>query len=668
MNERRQGKARPHHLGDGPGNEEALLGHQSRSGVRENQVLEQARWLREHALSAIPIHALLRRVNPDGAEELICSCAGKATCDRPGKHVAVLWAEFQSRLATKDELDTWFDTGKPRSGLGIVTGQISGLFDIETDPPDGAASWQELVDGRQVPSTWSFTSGRGGRHRLFTLPKGVHVGTQSGIRPGIDVRGEGGMAVLPPSLHRTGVRYAWVEGCAPWETELADAPQWLLDELTSPPAAEEPSTPIRRRTTRYVDEGAPNGERNVDAHRYASRLRGLGIDREEAEILVCQFAANCDPPLEEKEWRGCLDSAWGHYVPEGEKVDETFANVGDLDPMFLEEFITGSGSRTRSQLWKLTHNFSDLPRVRADRKLVGYAARLGWSQADILALVRAHRQKHDHDPTRGLSVAEIRQMLDEDECVDLSALRLIPFGGRVVRLVQLGERDARYEIHLDDGEIIELSGPRSLTSPAKFNEDIVLSGYRMSQVTKRRFDDIADALLALREVEPLPGAESALHDRITNKIAGLTGTDQIIGAPSSYATIEDALGHHVDGLDPRGGCLTWLFVHVDGTVFIVPRTLRVALMLDSRIEISFKSIATWLWHLGFPHSAELSYYDAHVDPSEGPRQRHRATVHWTEPGWADAEDLRLVLARHEAQEARDAARRLESGVGPWGER
>ena len=100
--------------GDGPGDEEGLLESQSRSDVRENQVLEQARWLREQALSVIPIHALLRRVNPDGAEELICSCEGKAACDRPGKHVAVLGAEFQSRLATDAELVRWFAGPRPR--------------------------------------------------------------------------------------------------------------------------------------------------------------------------------------------------------------------------------------------------------------------------------------------------------------------------------------------------------------------------------------------------------------------------------------------------------------------------------------------------------------------------------------------------------------------------
>jgi len=37
--------------------------------------------------------------------------------------------------------------------------------------------------------------------------------------------------VLPPSMHESGKDYAWKPGAAPWECEIALAPDWLLDAV-----------------------------------------------------------------------------------------------------------------------------------------------------------------------------------------------------------------------------------------------------------------------------------------------------------------------------------------------------------------------------------------------------------------------------------------------------
>ena len=44
----------------------------------------------------------------------------------------------------------------------------------------------------------------------------------------MDIRGQGGFAVLPASMHESGRRYGWAPGCAPYEIEIATAPEWLL--------------------------------------------------------------------------------------------------------------------------------------------------------------------------------------------------------------------------------------------------------------------------------------------------------------------------------------------------------------------------------------------------------------------------------------------------------
>ncbi|MEZ5691952.1 MAG: bifunctional DNA primase/polymerase [Rickettsiales bacterium] len=49
---------------------------------------------------------------------------------------------------------------------------------------------------------------------------------------GVDVRGDGGYVVAPPSLHPNGNNYEWAN--SPFENDIADAPEWLLDLVVKP--------------------------------------------------------------------------------------------------------------------------------------------------------------------------------------------------------------------------------------------------------------------------------------------------------------------------------------------------------------------------------------------------------------------------------------------------
>jgi hypothetical protein len=49
-----------------------------------------------------------------------------------------------------------------------------------------------------------------------------------GIVPGIDLRGDGGCVVAPPSIHSSGQAYTWVKGHEPEALALAELPDWLL--------------------------------------------------------------------------------------------------------------------------------------------------------------------------------------------------------------------------------------------------------------------------------------------------------------------------------------------------------------------------------------------------------------------------------------------------------
>jgi hypothetical protein len=105
-------------------------------------------------------------------------------------------------------------------------------LDIQKDPR-ALAWWQGLLavhnNGSDLHTVEQITGG-GGVQMLLRAPHGVVVPTcKTSI--GVDVRGQGGFAVLPPSHHESGNDYAWKPGHAPWECGIAVAPQWLLDEI-----------------------------------------------------------------------------------------------------------------------------------------------------------------------------------------------------------------------------------------------------------------------------------------------------------------------------------------------------------------------------------------------------------------------------------------------------
>lgn len=127
---------------------------------------------------------------------------------------------------------------RPDDGVSIVTGDASGIFVVDVDPRHGGDDTLadlEHEHGR-LPDTVESITGGGGRHLIFAMPPGVTITNDAGKRlgPGLDVRGEGGQIVAPPTIHpETGVRYEWEASSDPLEgVTPADAPAWLVELLT----------------------------------------------------------------------------------------------------------------------------------------------------------------------------------------------------------------------------------------------------------------------------------------------------------------------------------------------------------------------------------------------------------------------------------------------------
>jgi len=216
-----------------------------------------------------------------------------------GKRPIVAWQDFQQRIATGEEIAAWFRRW-PRANVAIVTGAVSRLVVLDIDPRhDGSASLEDLAHAQEpLLRTLEALTGGGGRHLYFTHPGGV-VRNRVGLAPGIDLRGDGGCVVAPPSVHPSGRRYAWVEGRGPDDALPAPMPRWLDERVRAD--ARHPGHPAAH-WRELARRGVRQGERNAAIASFAGHLLWRGVDPDVVrELLLAWNRSRCDPPLSDGE-------------------------------------------------------------------------------------------------------------------------------------------------------------------------------------------------------------------------------------------------------------------------------------------------------------------------------------------------------------------------------
>ncbi|MCX7893288.1 MAG: bifunctional DNA primase/polymerase [Burkholderiales bacterium] len=223
-----------------------------------------------------------------------------------GKRPLVAWLEFQHRLAAPEEADRWFQRW-PDANVAIVTGALSGLVVLDVDPGHGGGTSLARLEVEHGPlaRTVEAVTGGGGRHFYFAHPGGT-VANRIGLAPGIDLRGDGGCVVAPPSVHASGRPYAWAPAHGPDEAPLAPMPRWILGGgHDSGEARGHTLAHWRELTRRGVDEGA----RNATLASLAGHLLWHGVDPDVAvELLHAWNRVRCRPPLDDEEVLRCVES------------------------------------------------------------------------------------------------------------------------------------------------------------------------------------------------------------------------------------------------------------------------------------------------------------------------------------------------------------------------
>jgi len=324
---------------------------------------------------------------------------GRCTCGQPhaepkdqGKHPAI---SSWNTNATDDVniIQQWWERD-PEANIGVFC-RPSGFLVIDIDPRSGGHTsyqkFEELVEGALPPTVEAITgeytlAGKTlrGRHIFYRVDESEDlIGNlkSAGIN-GIDIK-HNGYVLIAPSRHNSGVNYEWAEGKAPWEIEIAQAPEELLAFLRKKTRRSSVGSSLgsmdwsdtfsgvdfganKAEIEKILEEGIDEGSRAVDIYKLTCSLANqYPVDkphgREAVETLMIRFnAEKVRPPLHLEGQNGLLMHVRRaiEYVANNPKINMAWPGIGDKETGWAkkstEETAQKFGSSSSSELKPLT--------------------------------------------------------------------------------------------------------------------------------------------------------------------------------------------------------------------------------------------------------------------------------------------------------------------------
>ncbi|MFQ5853110.1 MAG: bifunctional DNA primase/polymerase [Candidatus Binatia bacterium] len=281
------------------------------------------------------------------------------------------WEKYQKERATEDQINQWW-TAHRDANVAIVTGAVSDLVVIDVDKAETVEELKKRFpdyDFRKVPRS---RTGRG--WQLFFKHPGVAVPNRAGILPGLDVRGDGGYVVVPPSIHPNGKPYTWEVSI---NGELPKLPVELF-KLISAPRPNVNGIRERFDTPRAL-AGVPEGQRDEILFRLACKLRNADIPQDMAERVMVEAGANCQPPFPERDALAKVKNAYQRY-PAGDPENNNQASGQDTNQSIRIETL---GDLWRKEIPKREHFLGEGLIARGDLIVFSGPQKKGKSLASL---------------------------------------------------------------------------------------------------------------------------------------------------------------------------------------------------------------------------------------------------------------------------------------------
>jgi hypothetical protein len=217
----------------------------------------------------------------------------------------------KNELTGKKQLDwkpTWGETlslslvldwlnflGDSCNAVAVKTGLCSNLFVLDLDVTNGKDGGTAIErHGIMIPAkTVSARTQSGGLHYYFRFPKDLENSTGTDLfekASGIDIRGEGGFVIAPPSRVKGGGEYSWI--VSPFEYPLAPLPEGMLKIIIAARNRPEPCKMFwKQGTEKRIYELTYSQKQHLMKRLEKSRSAEIGF-RSHADFALCCWAVN----------------------------------------------------------------------------------------------------------------------------------------------------------------------------------------------------------------------------------------------------------------------------------------------------------------------------------------------------------------------------------------
>ncbi len=254
----------------------------------------------------------------------------------------VIWLEPHdkrpaSNNGSKDATDNWerlewaYNEYNADYNVGIATGSNgNNLIVIDCDVDEEAdkdgcgwlADW-EHENGVRLPKTATVETGRGGSHFYYWNKSGRKIKNSANADIAVDIRGEGGYVMAPPSIHPNGREVFW--DVPPDETPIAEADEVvfrLIDEVQHGRGVFDDCF--------VMPDEVGKGARNDTMYKYGCSLRAKSCAPDKIwGLMQKENRDRCKPPMNKRELRrtyhSVLDKPQGYSdevkAQQAEKVE-----------------------------------------------------------------------------------------------------------------------------------------------------------------------------------------------------------------------------------------------------------------------------------------------------------------------------------------------------------
>lgn len=245
---------------------------------------------------------------------------------------------FKDASTDERQIREWW-AQYPGAMIGYHPGDEIAVIDVDVKE-DGSSGFDTLarleVKYGKLPDTVRSQTPRGGQHLFFHTSghatRGLNGTNVFGPNSCVDIRGNGGYVILPPSTRADGRQYEWIT--APGESSFADVPEWVLNEIGRNRLQHRPAE-----ESSEAQEPIYEGSRDSQLTSIAGTLRRVGLGAEAIESALMDInAERCVPPLPDDQVSKIARSVC-RYAPQPPSVKSKKVVQEDVERLLIDQGI-----------------------------------------------------------------------------------------------------------------------------------------------------------------------------------------------------------------------------------------------------------------------------------------------------------------------------------------